>query len=90
VMVRHTPFVQLKYQLTAGNQTLILRPAVRAPTAKQSLVPTTTCLDVLHANERLWMHEPSQSIDKLSDGKAVKCSAWAARSYLHSLLRGSL
>jgi hypothetical protein len=60
VMVLYLPFVQLKYQFTTGNQTLILRSAMRALTAKQSLVPTTTCLDVLHANEWLWMHKPSQ------------------------------
>src|SRR5262245_61612766 len=61
-MVLDVPPVQLKYQLTTVNETLILRSTVRALTTKQSLIPTTTCLNIIHADERLWTHRSPRSL----------------------------
>jgi hypothetical protein len=57
MMMLHFPFMQLKDQPAMGNEALILGAAVRTLTAKQMLKPATARLDVLYANEWLWMHK---------------------------------
>jgi hypothetical protein len=53
VMVLDVPIVQLEDQISMGDQSLIIWPAVVALTAKETLIPTTARLDVMHANEGL-------------------------------------
>ena len=53
MMVLDVPIVQLEDQLSVPDQSLIIRPAVGALTAKEPLIPTTAGLDVMHANEGL-------------------------------------
>ena len=53
VMVLDVPIVQLEDQISLRDQSLIIRPAVAALTAKQTLIPTAARLDVMHANEGL-------------------------------------
>ena len=52
----HIPTVQLKYQSFLPDKALVLRAAVVALTAKQSLIPATARLNIAHANKWLWMH----------------------------------
>jgi hypothetical protein len=56
VMVPHVPSVQLKDQSIVQNKTLILGAAMCTSTTKQTLIPATARLDIVHANERLWAH----------------------------------
>ena len=53
VMVLDVPVVQLEDQISARDQSLIIRPAVVALTAEETLIPTTARLDVMHADEGL-------------------------------------
>jgi hypothetical protein len=53
VMVLDVPIVHLEDEMSVPDQTLIIRPAVGALTAKETLIPTTARLDVVHANEGL-------------------------------------
>jgi hypothetical protein len=53
VLVLDVPIVQLEDQISLRDQSLIIRPAVAALTAKETLIPTTARLDVVHANEGL-------------------------------------
>ena len=59
MMVPDIPSVELEDQLTTDNEALILPPTVRTLTAEQSLIPAADGLNVLHANERLWIHKPA-------------------------------
>jgi hypothetical protein len=56
VMVSHIPSVQLHDQSAVRHKTLVLGTAVRTLTVKQTLIPTTACFDIKHANQRLWAH----------------------------------
>jgi hypothetical protein len=56
VMMVHIPSVQLKNQLPARNEPLILRAAMATLTAKETLIPATARLNIAHANKRLWTH----------------------------------
>ncbi len=56
MMVLDIPSVQLKDKLATDDKTLVLRPAVRTLAAEQALIPPAACLNVIHADERLWMH----------------------------------
>jgi hypothetical protein len=56
VMMVHIPSVQLKNQLAARNEPLILRAAMATLTAKETLIPATARLNIAHANKRLWTH----------------------------------
>ena len=51
------PAVKLEDQLIIRDQPFIFPPAVRALTAKETLIPPATCFDVFHRNERLRTHE---------------------------------
>ena len=53
MMMLHIPSVQLKDQPAMGNEPFILTAAMRALTAKETLIPATARLDIAHANERL-------------------------------------
>lgn len=53
VMVLDVPIVQLEDQISVRDQSLIIRPAVIALTAKETLIPTTARFDIMHANEGL-------------------------------------
>ncbi len=53
VLMLHLPIVQLEDQISVRDQSLIIRSAVAALTPKQTLIPTTARLDVMHANEWL-------------------------------------
>jgi len=53
VMVFDAPMVQLEDQRSVRDQSLVIRPTVAALTAKETLIPATARLDVVHANERL-------------------------------------
>ena len=48
--------VQLEDQRTIRDQSLIFRPAVRALTAEETLVPPAARFDIGHRNERLRTH----------------------------------
>ena len=50
VMVSHVPSMQLQHQLSVRIQALILGAAMCTSTTKQTLIPTTTRFDILHAN----------------------------------------
>ena len=72
-MVPHVPAVQLKEQMVVQNKTLIFGAAMRTTTTKQTLIPTTTRLDIVHANQRLWAHRnASELILLLGDGFASR------------------
>ncbi len=53
MMMLHIPSVQLKNQPAMRNEPFILTAAMRALTAKETLIPATARLDIAHANERL-------------------------------------
>ena len=53
MMMLDVPVVQLEDELSARDQPFIIRSAVAALTAKETLIPATARLDVMHANERL-------------------------------------
>jgi len=53
VTMLDVPMVQLEDQISVPDQALIIRPAVGALTAKETLIPTTARLDVMHANRGL-------------------------------------
>lgn len=53
VMVLDSPIVQLEDQLSVRDESLIIRPTVVAAATKEALIPATTCLNVMDANERL-------------------------------------
>jgi hypothetical protein len=57
MMVPNIPPVQLKDQFTSDNEAFILPAPVRTLTAEQSLIPAAACLNVVHADERLWIHQ---------------------------------
>jgi len=50
MIVPDIPSVQLKDQLVVHHQSFVLRTAMRALAAKQSMIPTTACLNITHAN----------------------------------------
>ena len=53
MMMLDVPIVQLEDKVSVRDQSLIIRPAVAALTAKETLIPTAARLDVMHANEGL-------------------------------------
>jgi hypothetical protein len=59
VMMGHIPAVQLKNQATVRIEPLIMRPAVPALTAKESLIPATARLDITHTDKGLRVHRHS-------------------------------
>jgi hypothetical protein len=63
VMVpHHVPAVQLKDQSIVQNKTLILGAVMRTSTIKETLIPATARLDIVHANQRLWAYwQPRRS-----------------------------
>src|SRR5438477_7429314 len=50
VMMLHIPMVQLEDQPALRNKSLIVRAAMIAPTAKQSLIPAAARLNISHTN----------------------------------------
>ena len=58
MMVLHIPSVELKDQLAADNEAFVIPPSVGTLTTEQSLIPLAARLNVVHANEGLWIHEP--------------------------------
>ena len=56
VMILLVPGMELKDQLTIGNEPLVVRAAMGTLTAKETLIPATTRFDIARANKRLWMH----------------------------------
>ena len=59
MMMLHIPSVQLKNQPATRDQSLILLAAMRTLTAEETLIPTTACLNIAHANKGLWTHTNS-------------------------------
>jgi hypothetical protein len=57
VMMFHIPPVQLQDQSPIRNKPLVLGTAVCTSTAQQTLIPTTACFDIPHANQWLWAHK---------------------------------
>ena len=49
------PIVQLQDQPPAGNEALVVGPAMGTLTAKQTLKPATARFDIAYADEGLWM-----------------------------------
>src|SRR5262245_24671265 len=62
VMVFDLEPVQLHDQHTVGFKSLVLRTAVRAPTAKESLIPLAAGFDVGHCDKWLWSHRSSNCV----------------------------
>jgi hypothetical protein len=59
VVVCDLKTVQLEDEAAFGDQSLVLRPAVRTLTAKEVLIPLAACLDVGDRNEGLRTHATS-------------------------------
>lgn len=55
-MVFLLPPVQLKHQLAAHEEALVVPTAVAALAAEELLVPSAARFNVIDANQRLWSH----------------------------------
>ncbi len=57
VVMLHVPAMELQDEpAVARHKPLVFRAPVRAPAAKQPLIPATAGLNVMDTNQRLWTH----------------------------------
>jgi hypothetical protein len=71
VVMRHLEPVQLKYELVIHHQSLVLRPAVRALTAQEVLVPPAAGFDVADRDQWLGAHTVSRRVGLYSDARSA-------------------